>query len=165
MYDPSQTCADNSATTSLHSAVSGNDDEEAVSPLTCGKDTLIKSFCLNIEKLEKVASATKEGMSCRIRRNRQLEKATYFLLRADFVDGTSWDVIIPHPDTFPFCHKQPPTIGSNFRGGFLNSLTATAIAENRMPKLIGQCTSTENDAGVAYFFVDSISGTAKSQLD
>jgi len=111
-------------------------------------DAAMNAFCLDIEKLEKVVSNTNGGVACLIRRPESFEKPTYFLFQAVFVDGTKWDAIIPHPNPFRVCPA------STERSFYHHGLAAV----DKPPQLIGWRASSNNDAGVAYFIVDSTKG-------
>lgn len=139
------------ATCSFFSAVTGHEEpvvEEPVIAIDDDNDATMNAFCLDIEKLEKVVSNTNGGIACLIRRPESFEKPTYFLFQAVFVDGTKWDVIIPHPNPFRVCP------GSTEQSFYHPGLAAV----DNPPKLIGWHASSDNDAGVAYFIVDSTKG-------
>jgi len=138
------------ATTSFYSALSEGETVEP--PLLEEVDGVMKEFCLDMDKLEKVASARKGGLACNVRRPPGFADAKYFLFRAEFVNNTSWDIIIPHPDTI--LTRNPNRTTSN------SPRTSLERSRHplRMPKLIGWSLSPTNDAGVVYFFVKTISG-------
>jgi len=113
----------------------------------------MKEFCLDIDKLEKVASARNGGLACAVRRPEGFAKGTYFLLCAEFEDNTSWDIIIPHPDVIPQRKARNLSTDSSPRTSLERRKSAP-----RTPKLLSWSASPANDAGVVYFFVNSISG-------
>jgi len=139
------------AETSFHSAVS--DDEknmQKAAPSFEESMDKIKEFCLDIDKLEVVASKI-NGSPCRIRRTTNFGQSTYFLLRADFSNGSSWNVIVPHPDQL---HLQ-----DRHRGIWRRSLEyRIQDGKNQQPRLISWKALPNNEAGVAYLFVEMVSG-------
>jgi hypothetical protein len=135
---------DIAAAGTFHSELSGNGEAEKPEVQPDEQDGTINGFYLDIGALEKLASAAKIGVPCRIRRNNPLEKDTYFLLRADFLVGMSWDIIIPYPHTQASDNQSCASIDQD--------------VQCRLPELVSWNESTDNDAGVTYFFVVSISG-------
>ena len=75
----------NLANESFHSASS---EQAGATPLHDEFSTDIDGFCLDIDRLERVASARNSNVACQIRRPKNFEKETYFHLRADFKNGT-----------------------------------------------------------------------------
>ena len=118
----------------------------------------INSFCLDIDKLEQVASKTNDGLPCRIRRTTQFAQKTYFLLRADFSGGSSWDVIIPHPHSF----TTGEVLSRRRRGLPLPKRNSGNTSDSCAPKVISWEISQSNAAGVPYLFVESISGLSNT---
>lgn len=124
-------------------------------------DPMTMGFCLDIEKLEAVASSLNHGVLCRIRRRGTFERATYFLLSAAFVDETQWDIIIPHPSQLSKHHKSiNGLIVGRHTSNFPNNCE-TGV-EERLPKVLGWSDSAKSATGVAYIFVDSIKGVLAS---
>lgn len=158
-------CANIAAMESFCSAVSElNPNEEASGTSVLEDDTLaIDSFCLDIDKLEKVLTKTNKGILCRVSRVPNFAKATHFLLRANFVDGTKWDIIIPYPDQLNGTRKQTSN-GALTATESIQMEGDTAAVPNHAPIFHGWRASSDNDAGVAYFFVNSISGTNMNEL-
>jgi hypothetical protein len=150
---------------SFCSAVSElNPNEEPSGNSVLGDDTLaIDSFCLDIDKLEKVLTKTNKGILCRVSRVPNFEKATHFLLRANFVEGTKWDIIIPYPDQLNGSRKQT-SYGALSVTKSIQMEGDTAVPSHA-PILYGWRASPDNDAGVAYIFVNSISGTNINELN
>lgn len=118
-------------------------------------DGVMKEFRLDIDKLEKVASARNKGLACSVRRPQGFAKGTYFLLCAEFLDNTSWDIIIPHPNSIP--HRRTRNLS---RDNSPRTSLERPKSASRIPKLISWNVSPANEAGVIYFFVNSISGIA-----
>jgi hypothetical protein len=140
-------------------------NEEASDASVLGDDSLaIDSFCLDIDKLEKVLTKTNKGILCRVSRVPNFAKATHFLLRANFVDGTKWDIIIPYPDQLNGSPKQASN-GALTATESIQMEADTPVVPNHAPILYGWRASSDNDAGVAYFFVNSISGTNINELN
>ena len=114
---------------------------------------VMKEFCLDIDKLEAVASARNRGLACSVRCPKGFVKGTYFLLRAEFVDNTSWDIIIPHPDSI--LTQKPRNFGTS-------RSPRTSLEQSkhppRMPKLIHRSLSPANEAGVVFIFIKNVSG-------
>lgn len=141
------------AETSFHSIVS--DDEKNIQetgPSFEESVDEVKEFCLDIAKLEVVASKI-YGLPCQIRRTTNFGQSTYFLLRADFNDGSSWNVIVPHPDQLQ--------IQDRHQGIWRRSLEyRIQDGKNQKPRLISCKTLPNNEAGVAYLFVEMVSGRA-----
>lgn len=141
------------AATSFYSAFSVVGISEL--PLLEEVDGVMKEFCLDIDKLEKVASARNGGLSCTVRRPQGFAKGTYFLLCAEFLDNTSWDIIVPHPNAIP--HRRTRNLS---RDNSPRASLERPRSASRTPKLISWNVSPANEAGVIYFFVNSISGIA-----
>ena len=80
---------------SFQSAISRREDEISLLSFA-GDDDEQESFLLDINELERVASLARGGVGCRLTMTEKFERATYFLFRVEFVDGCSWDVIVPH---------------------------------------------------------------------
>lgn len=136
------------ATESFFSATSKYEDPVPVMD-QAQEEAAIKAFCLDIGKLEKAVSRTNGGVGCRIHRPVSFEKASHFVFQATFVDGTVWDVIIPHPNPF---HVSPSVEEKSFYHHGL------AAVNGAMPKLLGWRASPENDAGIPYIIVNSTKG-------
>jgi len=139
------------ATPSFYSALSEAGSFEP--PLLEEVDGVMEGFCLDMNKLEKIASARKGGLSCTVRRPPGFADVKYFLFRAEFVDNTSWDIIIPHPDSDLTRNRCNRGTSNSPRTSFERSKHP-----HRMPKLISWSASPANEAGVVYFFVKTISG-------
>jgi hypothetical protein len=114
------------------------------------ENTVISGFCLDVARVENVASTLRNGIPCQIRRTRHSENSTYFLFVADYVDGCHLYVVIPHPDSLAMAEKQ-------YRLKY-NGYAEFAIPRGFVPKIVSWCMSAHNDAGVAYFVVDKFSG-------
>jgi hypothetical protein len=145
------------ATTSFYSALS---EGETVEPsLLAEVDGVMKEFCLDVDKLEKAASARKGGLACNVRRPAGFSDGKYFLFRAEFADNTSWDIIIPYPDS---------VLTRNHRSRGTSNSPRTSLERSkhphRMPKLLSWSVSPANEAGVVYFFVKTISGMDSFEL-
>jgi hypothetical protein len=112
----------------------------------------VKEFCLDIDKLEVVASKI-NGVPCRIRRTANFRQSTYFLLVADFSNGSSWNVIVPYPDQLHIQdrHQVIWRRRSEYR---------IQDGKNQKPRLISWKALPNNEAGVAYLFVEVVSGRA-----
>jgi len=121
------------------------------------EEAAMKAFYLDIEKLQRVVSATGDGMACRVCRPENFEKATYFLLCARFVSGLEWDVIVPHPCPFPASPAATGEDAATNRRSFYHDGIA-ALLGLRTPRLMGWKAASDNEAGVPFIFVDSISG-------
>ena len=153
---PSVKCSENIGTSSFHSAISDDEHVEFGSRFSFERtDDEINCFCLDIDKLEQVASKMNDGLPCRIHRTTEFAQKTYFLLRADFSGGSSWSVIIPHPHSF--------TTGKVFRrqdglSPLQNCNTLNTSDKSYAPKIISWEVSPFNAAGVPYLFVESTSG-------
>lgn len=121
-------------------------------------DEHLTSFHLDISRLENTISRIK-GVACCIRRSKNFEKPTYFLLRADFVDYTSWDILIPHPFAAGLGRKV--SAGSSASRSRYSVLERGRIAMEwePAPKIVSWHASPRNEAGVAYFLVESVKGT------
>jgi len=115
----------------------------------------IDGFELDIDKLERAASTRNKNIACRIRRPKKFEKHTYFHLRADFVDGTKWDIIVPHPGGFDKSTAMSPPAQSPRRRSRSNGILRPI---RRLPKVQNIRLTPENDAGVAYVFIDAVDG-------
>jgi hypothetical protein len=113
-------------------------------------NSIIPGFCLDIGKLETIASTLRDGIPCQIRRPRQFENATFFLLTADYIDGVHFYIIIPHPDSLILAEKQCRLKYDGY------AKLANRIGP--LPKIIRWSLSADNDAGVAHFFIDKFSG-------
>jgi len=90
---------------------------------------------------------------------------TYFLLRADFVDGTKWDVIVPYPGNFENTSADPISTSITPRRQSImpkSPITPQSPGILRMPKRVpnikGIGLSSKNEAGVAHVFVDAVLG-------
>src|SRR5436190_20384987 len=78
----------NVGTSSFYSLVSEDERGEGKTVFRFEETTVeAKEFCLDIDKLERVASRINCDLPCRIRRTPQFDRATYFFLRADFIGG------------------------------------------------------------------------------
>ncbi len=112
------------------------------------------AFCLDLRKLENLASNIQGGIACRIQRAGKWEWATFWRFQVRFVDGVKWDVIIPHPYPYTSVPADKTAQNTPFQ------LHAGKIYGNmRPPKIIFWRASSDNPAGVAYFFIKSISGS------
>jgi len=91
---------------------------------------------VDIDELERVASLARGGVQCRLTRTENFERATYFLFRVKFVDGCSWDVIVPHSA------KMQMQFGT--------------LREDILPKFQPKLITWQLGDGMSYIFVKSI---------
>lgn len=89
---------------------------------------------------------------------------TYFLLRADFVDGTKWDVIVPYPGEFENTADPVSTSITSRRRSItpkspiIPQSPGILRVPKRVPNIRGIGLSSKNEAGVAHVFVDAVLG-------
>ena len=113
----------------------------------------MNAFCLDLGKLEDLASSLMGGAPCRIRKAVKWQRPTFWLFKVCFIDGQTWDVIVPHPYPFTSVPVDKASASTPFycHAGKIYGNTPP-------PKIISWRASSDNDAGVAYFFIKSISG-------
>jgi hypothetical protein len=134
------------------SAVSADEGDDAMEKITHA----MNAFCLDIGRLEQLASSVNGGIACRIRKAGKWERATFWLFKVYFVNGVVWDVIIPHPYPFTSVPVDKAVAKTPF-----HLHTGKIHGNTRPPKIISWRASSDNDAGIAYFFIKSISGPGR----
>jgi hypothetical protein len=118
----------------------------------------LNAFCLDLGKVEGLASKMNGGIACRIRRAGKWERATFWKFKVYFVNGVTWDVIIPYPYPYTSVPVDKAAQNTPFQ------IHAGKIYGNRRPpKIISWRASSDNPAGVAYFFIKSISGYSSEE--
>jgi hypothetical protein len=105
-----------------------------------------------VDKLERVASEKNSHIACRVYRPKQYQNDTHFLFGADFVDGTKWDIIVPH---FEFHDDFFAPLQASRRN---STSTGLLRASKQLPKVKGLGISSKNEAGIPFVFIESIFG-------